>query len=341
MLRNLLLALLLLIALMLSIVPFVRDEESVNQARTQSWPAGMGALDSVLERFPMRSGNQVSQRLEEMGKALPHSEVCDDYVRREITTNSLSIGAPPKLIEVTALRELLLSEPIEWETRAEFDSPEVGARRVIWLRMARALVASALAKARVGEATAWEDLRAVWILACSVDDQPQMMAQTAALTMERMLNAAAWKLPLPAPEWFREVTAHDPIRGLLDAFQYSAASYAETGSQLLPTSWLAKSIDHDRAIAEELAQSERCDVQARENDFGPSLVSVWRRAFRYRAEREATSRALQVRAGQPIDARSAYSEGGWILEGSTLRFRLEIPVTADELPVPLELNIGP
>lgn len=341
MLRNILLVLLVLTALVVSIVPFLRDEEAVTRAASQPWPGGVGALDSIGDRFPKRSGNEASRRLEALGEALPTNEASDDYVRRELTSSALSIGEPPKLADVTALRELLLLAPIEWESHAEFDAPEVATRRVLWLKIARAFIASALSRAGAGESIAWEDLRAVWNLARSFDDQPQMMAQTAALTMERMLNAAAWKLPLPAPEWFREVTAHDPIPGLLGAFQYSAASYVESGSQLLPTPWLAKSIDHDRGIAEELAQSNRCDVTARENEFGPSLVSVWRRAFRYRAEREATDRALRVRAGQPIDARSAYSEGGWILEGNTLRFRLEIPVSVDELPVPLELRIGP
>ena len=34
------------------------------------------------------------------------------------------------------------------------------------------------------------------------------------------------------------------------------------------------------------------------NDLGTDLSSVWRRAFRHRAEREATANSLRVRVGK-------------------------------------------
>ena len=46
----------------------------------------------------------------------------------------------------------------------------------------------------------------------------------------------------------------------------------------------------------------------------------WQRAFRYRAEPEATANALRARAGQPIEERSQCSDGGWSFDGKTLRF---------------------
>src|SRR6185436_6451080 len=129
---------------------------------------------------------------------------------------------------------------------------------VVEMTVARALVANALSKARANDAAAWEDLRAVWNLARSIDGQPQMMEQTAAFAMVRMINAVAWKLPLPAPAWLDELRQRDDVRELLEAFQYQAASYWESGAQMFPTKFLANSIEKDRQIAEGVSREMRC-----------------------------------------------------------------------------------
>ena len=64
--------------------------------------------------------------------------------------------------------------------------------------------------------------------------------------------------------------------------------------------------------------------------LGPDLTSVWRRAFRYRAEREATANALRVREGKPIETASRCSDGGWTFDGTTLRFSREIATAAPD-----------
>src|SRR6185436_13730842 len=117
-----------------------------------------------------------------------------------ITRDQLSIGAPPALPATGALRELLLREPIVWERYDEIGAPEAIAMRALQMKIARVLVASALAKARANDVTAWDELQAVWKLARTLDAHPQMMMQTAALSMDRIINAVAWKMPLPAPE---------------------------------------------------------------------------------------------------------------------------------------------
>jgi hypothetical protein len=86
-------------------------------------------------------------------------------------------------------------------------------------------VADALAKARANDPAAWEDLCAVWKLARTMDGHPQVMALTAALSTARMINAVAWKMPLPAPAWFGELQDRDDVRPLLDAFQHQTASH--------------------------------------------------------------------------------------------------------------------
>jgi hypothetical protein len=188
-----------------------------------------------LDRFPPRQGSDASRKLTALATALPKNEAVDDFVRRETARDELTIGEPPALPDVSAIRELLLHEPIVWERHVQFDHADAATRRAVQMTMARALVASALTKARADDPAAWEDLHAVWNLARTLDGHPQMMAQTAALSMARMVNAVAWKMPLPAPAWLGELQEHDYVRPLLEAFQHQTASYWEDGAQMFPT----------------------------------------------------------------------------------------------------------
>ena len=196
----------------------------------------MGTLDSVADRFPPQQANDASVKLTALANALPKNEAVDDFVAREIARGELTIGEPPALPDVSAIRELLLREPIVWERRDGIGGGnDANAKRAVQMTVARALVASALAKARANDPAAWEDLHAVWKLARSLDGHPQMMVQTAALSMARMINAVAWKMPLPAPAWLGELQARDNVRPLLEAFQYQTASYWKDGARIFPT----------------------------------------------------------------------------------------------------------
>jgi hypothetical protein len=327
------------IALAVWVISWFRTPDAVATSGAQAWPGGMGALDSVAGRFPPQQANDASVKLTALANALPKNEAVDDFVAREIARGEITIGEPPALPEVVAIRELLLREPIVWERHDGIDHPATAAMRAVQLTVARALVASALTKARANDPAAWEELNAVWKLVRALDGHPQMMAQTAALTTARMINAVAWKMPLPAPAWLGELQARDSVPPLLEAFQYSAASYWEDGAHMFPTKWLAASVENDRLIAEELFNTTRCDVNARANELGTDLTSVWRRAFRYRAEREATAHALRARQGRPIETASRCSDGGWMFDGTTLRFRREIATAAPDRPMPLMLRV--
>jgi hypothetical protein len=329
------------IALVVWIVSWFRAPAAVATSAAQPWPGGLGTLDSVEGRFQPLAANAASGKLTALANALPKDEVVEGFVAREIARGELAISEPPALPDVTAIRELLLREPIVWERRVAFDDAEIAARRTVHLTAARALVASALAKARANDPAAWEELHAAWKLARALDAHPQMMAQTAALTTARMINAVAWKMPLPAPAWIGELQARDHVLPLLEAFQYSAASYWADGAQMFPTKWLADSVEHDRRIAEEVFNTTRCDVNVRMNQLGTDLASVWRRAFRYRAEREATANALRVREGKPIETVSRCSDGGWTFDGAMLRFSREIATAAPDRPMPLALRVRP
>ena len=314
-----------------------RNEGAVATSAARPWPDGMGSLDAAVNRWPSLKANDASVKFTELAKALPKNEAVDGFVDREVARGDLIIGDPPAVSDVNAIRELLLREPIVWERRVEFDDTVVAEMRGVQMRVARALVASALTKARGHDLAAWEDLHAAWKLARSLDEHPQMMAQTAVLTMARMINAVAWKMPLPAPAWLRELQDRDNVRPLLEAFQYQAASYPRNA--WFPTKWLADSVDRDRGIAEALVKETRCDVNTPMNDLGTDLSSVWRRAFRYRAEREATANALRVRVGESIKTESRCSDGAWMFDGTTLRFSREIATAAPDRPMPLVLQV--
>jgi hypothetical protein len=330
------------IALVVWVISWFRTPEAVATSGARVWPGGMGTLGSVAGRFPPMQANEASEKLTALGNALPANEAADDFVAREMARGQLTIGGSPALPDVTAIRELLLREPIVWERREGLGGNDATqAMRALQLKAARALVASALTKARANDPAAWKDLHAAWKLARALDGHPQMMAQTAALTTARMINAVAWKMPLPAPAWLGELQSRDNVRPLLEAFQYSAASYWKDGARIFPTKMLADSVEHDRLIAQVLFNTTQCDVNVPMNDLGTDLRFVWRRAFRYRAEREATANALRVREGKPIETASRCSDGAWTFDGTTLRFSREITTTAPDRPMPLVLAVKP
>lgn len=331
---------LFVISLVACLFLWFRNEDAVATSASRPWPGEMGTLDKVSSRWPRLKANDASVKLTELAKALPKNQVVDEFVEREILRGELTIGDPPGTDDVSQIRELLLRESIVWESRVRFDDGAVTEMRAAQMTVARALVANALSKTRSQDPAAWEDLHAAWKLARSLDDHPQMMAQTAALTIARMINAVAWKMPLPAPAWLGELRDRDNLQALVEAFQYQAASYSND-AWLFPTKWLAASVDHDRQIAESLFKETRCDVNMPMNDLGTDLSFVWRRAFRYRAEREATANALRIRERKSIETNSRCSDGAWTFDGTTLRFSREIPTTAPDTPMPLTLRVKP
>jgi hypothetical protein len=331
---------LFVISLLAGVFLLFRNEDAVPTSASRPWPGEMGTLDTVAKRWPRLKANDASVKLTALAKALPKNQAVDDFVEREIARSEITIGDPTGITDVSEIREILLREQIVWESRVRFDDTAVTEMRAMQMAVARTLVASALIKARGQDPGSWEDLHAAWNLARSLDEHPQMMAQTASLTIARMINAVAWKMPLPAPAWFGDLQDRDKVRPLLHAFQYQAASYSND-AWLFPTKWLAASVDHDRQIAESLSKETRCDVNMPMNDLGTDLSSVWRRAFRYRAEREATANALRVREGKAIETNSSCSDGAWVFDGTTLRFSREIPTTPPDKPMPLLLRIKP
>ena len=337
------LAIVVALLLIVWVLSWFRNPEAVATSGAKPWPGGMGTLELVAERYPAIEQNDAAKRLTALAQKLSQDTAIDAFVARGMARDAISIGAGPAVPEVAGIRELLLRERVVWGRPAgvaDIGDQETSARRGTQMTMARTLIASALTKARADDAAAWDDLQAVWNLARSLEDQPQLMSQTAALAMVRMVNALAWKMPLPAPEWFAGLQARDGVRPLLEAFQYQTASYWGNGGSLFPNKWQADGVEHDRLIAEGLSRETRCDVSAPVNKHGSDLTQIWRRAFRYRAEREATANALRIREGKPIEESSVCSDGSWSFDGKTLRFSRTIETAPPDTPMPLVLQFA-
>src|SRR5688500_18675834 len=105
----------LAIALVAWFFLWFRNEGAVDTSAARPWPGGMGSLDDVANRWPSLKANDASVKLTALAKALPKNEVVDDFVEREIARGELTVGDPPELSDVSAIRELLLREPIVWE----------------------------------------------------------------------------------------------------------------------------------------------------------------------------------------------------------------------------------
>ena len=323
------------IALVIWVASWFRAEDAVAAAAAKPWPGGLGRLDSVGRRYPPLHANEAAKKLTALGSAFANDKAVEDFVRREITRGQMTIGNPPALRDVSAMRDLLLGPQVVWESGDRVSDNESSTSRALQMSVARALVASALTRARGNDPEAWEDLHAVWNLARALDPYPQLTLRTASLSMTRMVNGVAWKMPLPAPSWLGEMQERDYVQPLVVAFQYEVASNWAHAVRIFPTKWLAESIERDRRLSGELLKRTQCDVNA------PNLSFVWRRAFRYRAEREATANALRVREGKPIRSASRCSDGSWTFDGATLRFAREIPTAAPDIPMPLVLRVTP
>ena len=330
------------ILLFVWIVSWFRTPAAVASAASKSWPGNLGTLDSVASRYPRVKASEASMKLMTLATTLPRSKAIDDFVAREIARGEMAIDEPPAVPDLSAIRDLLLRGNITWGQRWRIGDDKTTALRATQMNAARVLIASALTKARAQDGASWDDLHAVWNLARSFDGHPQVMMQTAAMSMVRMINAVAWKMPLPAPAWLSDLEQRDEVLPLLEAFQAQTRSYAETGpARVFPTKFIADSVENDRRIAEALFIETRCDVTARMNVLGTDLSAVWRRAFRYRAEREATSNALRIREGKMVEPASRCSDGSWTFDGTTLRFTREIPTAPPDKPMPLALRVLP
>jgi hypothetical protein len=316
--------------------------DEVAAAAARPWPDGMGTLAAVPGRYPPQGENDAARKLTKLAGAFAENEAVTAYVRQEIARGELTIGEPPAMADVSAIRELLLREPVVWERNLSQQHGGLLPRVAMHLSVMRVLVASALGRARRQDRSAWEDLHAAWNLTKSLDGHPHIILRAVAMSMTRAINAVAWKMPLPVPAWFGDVQDRDLVRLLLETLQFE--NWRRWRYQKFPMKPFAERIERERILAGELARVTGCEfdhVTGTDDRSDPNgrLDIGWQRAFRFRVEREATANALRARAGQPIVS-SHCSDGGWSFDGKTLRFAkpMALPERRDT-SMPLTLHI--
>lgn len=359
------------------------------EASQREWPANLGTLDQVPNRYPpaeqsagatrlvqIASGanidlkprvkDDISRRESEARRSAVRKDI-SEYIKTQFERSGDAIDAPPPIVAeylashavpLDDTRDHLLSgNRIEWETKVTqgFDMPIPNLLGHMDLH--RALMARAFDKARNNDPTAWNDLRASWELNRGLWNRPDLISILIALATTRMSNAAARKMPLPAPQWFDEVRSYDYLGAMAASQQAEAWAIANTKPGrmhwkdylFLPlTLWQegqALMTIHDYTT--ESVRANACDVDSKQfatarasfvtDHFAvPNLLGAWQRMMRFRAEREATDRILQIRAGQTPSATSVCSDGMWQVTANSIRFSRDVKVPPPGIRYPLE-----
>ena len=285
-----------------------------------------------------------------------------DYVSAQLERPSDQSAPPPADVaaflsdhqtQIDRVRDhIATAGPIRWlmHFREGADAPIPNL--LGFMSLSRVFTARALAKAANHDATAWDDLRAVWLLDRELWKRPELISQLIALAGTRYVNAAAIKMPLPVPSWLGELESHNYRRDLASAFQAQACSWTFTWRNELRKAKAknvfaypyvaASAIDAAERLRRETSRivaMSKCNLSyvepvsiTRWNIIGrivfPNLTEAWQRLYRFQAEREATSKVLALQSGETPPATSACSDGKWLISANSIRFDPPIPINS-------------
>jgi hypothetical protein len=337
------LVMLVLLAAAVYVASWFWAGDEVAAAAARPWPEGLGTLDAVPARYPPQHENEAARKLTKLAGAVAENDAVTTYVRQEIARGELTIAEPPTIPDVSAIRDLLLREPIVWKRDLLQQHGGLLGTVEMHRTLMRVLVASALRRARQNDVAAWDDLHAAWNLTKGLQGHPHLILRIVAMSMTRAINAVAWKMPLPVPAWFDEVQDRDLVRPLFETLQFE--NWRKSKGQMFVIKPFAERIERERTLTGELARVTECEFNrltetGDRGDPNGRLDIGWQRAFRYRVEREATANALRARAGKPIEEGSRCSDGGWSFDGKTLRFAKPIPLPERrDTSMPLTLQV--
>lgn len=342
--------------------------------------AGLGAVDSVPQRFPEGKQSAGATKLVSLASAVhidfgsrssaskPLVEAISNYLKTQLECGGDAIDAPPPLVAqyladnekaLDAVRDHLLSgAPVAWETsvRRGFEAPIPNVSG--HMNLQKVLAARALDKARRNDPAAWDELHASWELNRGLWTRPDLISILIALTTTRMSNAAARKMPLPAPAWLSETYSFDYL-GAMAASQQAEAwmiQHATPGKRsigdVVRAPWYAHqgadALDMLRNYTEAAVRSKACDADSSQfataraamtttnNMAIPNITAAWHRLMRFRAELEATERVLQLRAGQTPSPQSQCSDGTWQVTANSIKFSKDVRVPPPGIRFPLE-----
>jgi len=354
---------------------------AVNDAIKTPWPDGLGVIRDVPKRYPAHktteeakafvqlagaAGVQVGARGEEVPVDLMTSELQKqlvDYIVAQLQKPDDGVDLPPpELAAFLAERRLGIASivrfingmtsRIDWSENVYADNPPSPNGSGFGL-LARVIAADALLRGRDGDAAAWENVRAMDALARPIWKRGEPWSISYALSVSRLANGTARKLPPPLPAWWREVDAFDARHALL------AANQARTWSwwHWTETHWRPKGVltvlfapyldasvadflSRGRTTAEEFVAMRNCGVDADAitrrsaiprwsilHTFGPGQNGIDEQRVRvYDFERDATARVFAIKEHRALPATSRCADGTWSHANGVLQFSAPIPL---------------
>ncbi len=372
------------VAVLVSVIGSVAVASVDERAPQRAWAAGLGSVESLPVRFPKRDASEAATKLIDLAIPLgidftprsgPNPSPSTPPVLKEFGTwlKTEQESADRNLSEVPpdvdsflgtrvgpldAVRDhLLRGGEVVWPVDVEANATQPFPNLLAHMHLSRILVVRGLAT------RSWPDLEAAWRLSRSLQERPELISQLIALAIARNVNAAAWKLPAPAPAFLYEMGQVDHVYLLAQGMQSETFYMWRHGVKdvdSFPNPFLewsaADYIAHERTTVEHFLEMRQCGFDAVRysnqrveaiafwNVFAkvatPNLASIWPRAFRYRAEHEAKMNALRAAAGRPIVPRSQCIDGSWKLENGTLAFSKALPKASEQdAAMPLTLHV--
>src|SRR5436190_5559290 len=159
--------------------------DEVAAAAARPWPAGLGTLAAVPDRYPPQYENEAARKLTKLAGPIAENDAVTTYVRQEIARGELTIAQPPTIADLSAIRDLLLREPVVWERDLAQQHGGLLPKVSMHLTLMRALVASALERARQNDVAGWDDLHAAWNLTKALDAHPHRILRIVSMSMTR------------------------------------------------------------------------------------------------------------------------------------------------------------
>jgi hypothetical protein len=363
----------------LFVILAISTSRAVERAAQREWADGR-TIAMVAREFPSHEASAAAGKLKELGTAIgipfetngerQQLVGLEEYVDAQHRRAERIIDPPQEDLagligeqkaQLDGVRDLLLSgDEVVWrvDLLSGFEPPAPDTRS--YVELTRLLTARAYMLARDGDPAAWEELHAVWQLARHLLARPESASQWVAVAIARGVNAASWKMPLPAPAWIDELRETDFEGPRFRAARADAFLMLTHGESPFPPVrpigryLVVRSIEASRLAMRDLAHVTECGTDSYAlvaRHFKGAAVLVppvtvyagamsWQRVFLFRAEREAAANALRVAAGESIVPRSVCRDGAWSLADGRLTFGGDLRKYEKELVMPLSLAVG-
>jgi len=365
--------------LVIALAVWLAVDRTLDRWEANEWPGGLGRLSDVPKHLVEHVTNSKAQRLIELaaplginltpGGAVTTVEVSpvpffrvrdplEKYLHEQLARPGVAVDAPPAVLaeylqrhalDIDVVRDHLVGDgQVIWPSSLYVNAESANVSAISDLE--QVLAARALSRARAGNASAWEDAHAAWLLCRTLWQSP--LTAVRAFEVVRLVNAVAMKLPQPEPVWIADMDAMDYRTLFAGGIQAEVWAYRRSVPDLVklrpvwqrPFVSPALSISFDeaaektRARIAELHRSTACDTAAvpsqieltRWNLFYKDLqmnwlTKVWAPLARFSVELEAREKFAALRRGEKPSPISHCSDGQWIVDDHSVRFSRTIP----------------